>query len=101
MIGIKPDKIAEYKRLHAVVWPGVLEELTKHHIKNYSIFLHNNVLFGYLEYHGNDYDADMAAIAAAEITKKWWQETEPCQEPLADRRVGEWWSPMEQVFHME
>ncbi len=51
-IGIKDDKIEEYKKLHAKVWPEVLENLTELNFKNYSIYLHNNMLFGYMEYHG-------------------------------------------------
>jgi L-rhamnose mutarotase len=99
-IGIKPEMIEEYKKLHADVWPGVLEQLELHHVKNYSIFLHDNLLFGYMEYHGNDYEADMAAIGAAEITQQWWKVTEPCQQPLPGRKEGEWWTPMDPVFYM-
>jgi L-rhamnose mutarotase len=25
--------------------------------------------------------------------------TAPCQQPLATRDEGEWWAPMEEVFH--
>jgi L-rhamnose mutarotase len=59
VIGIRPEKIDEYKRLHAEVWPEVLERLKQTHIKNYSIFLcePENLLFGYMEYHGNDFNA--------------------------------------------
>ena len=101
VIGIKPDKIAEYKKLHAAVWPEVLTILQQHHVKNYSIFLQDNLLFGYLEYHGNDYAADMRQVAAAEATQRWWKLTEPCQEPLSSRKNGEWWATMEKVFHMD
>ena len=45
MIGIKPEKIDEYKKLHDKVWPEVLENLTELNCKNYSIYLHNNLLF--------------------------------------------------------
>jgi L-rhamnose mutarotase len=100
-IGIKPEKLEEYKHLHAAAWPGVLEQLRAHHVKNYSIFWHDNLLFGYLEYHGDDYAADMAAVGAAEITQQWWRETDPCQIPLTTAKEGEWWVNMQQVFHME
>ena len=50
VIGVKPDMIAEYKRLHAAVWPEVLELISKSNIRNYTIFLREpeNLLFGYL-----------------------------------------------------
>ena len=101
VIALKPEKITEYKRLHAAVWPEVLAVLKKHNVANYSIFLKDNLLFAYLEYHGTDYAADMQQVAAAAVTQRWWQLTEPCQQPLTTRAPGEWWAFMEEVFHMD
>ncbi|PWJ11746.1 L-rhamnose mutarotase [Jannaschia seohaensis] len=100
MIGIRPEKIKEYKRLHADAWPGVLRQIADSNIRNFSIFLREpeNVLFGYLEYHGDDFSADMARMADDPDTQEWWRLTDPCQEPLASRAPGEQWSFMEQVF---
>ena len=39
VIGIKPEKIVEYKRLHANTWPGVLAMIRECNIRNYSIYL--------------------------------------------------------------
>ena len=49
VIGIAPERIDEYKALHAAVWPQVLERLRQAHVRNYSIFLRQpeNLLFGY------------------------------------------------------
>lgn len=103
VIGIKPEKIAEYKKLHAQAWPEILDRLSKSNIHNYSIFLREpeNLLFGYWEYHGEDFEADMAAIAADPKTQEWWNYTDPCQTPLASRAAGEQWSMMEEVFYKE
>ena len=103
MIGIKPDKIAEYKRLHADVWPEVLEQIKKANIRNYSIFLREpeNLLFGYWEYHGTDFAADMAKIAKDPKTIEWWALTDPCQAPLDSRADGEQWAMMENVFYTD
>jgi|SRR6185437_8637929 len=101
VIQIKPNKIEEYKHLHQHVWSDLLAILSKYHIKNYSIFLKNNWLFGYLEYHGNNYTDDMKKIANEEVTKRWWQLTAPCQEPLSTSEPDEWWSLMQEVFHLE
>ncbi|MET0596709.1 MAG: L-rhamnose mutarotase [Mesorhizobium sp.] len=101
VIGLKPERIAEYKRLHAAVWPEVLEMITACDIRNYSIFLKEpeNLLFGYWEYHGTDFAADAARMAADPRTQEWWAVCMPCQEPLATRKEGEWWAMMEEVFH--
>ena len=37
--GLKPDKVAQYKKLHAAVWPAVQKTITESNIWNYSIFL--------------------------------------------------------------
>ena len=57
VIGIKPERIADYKRTHAAVWPEVLAKIADCNIKNYTIFLREpeNLLFAYFEYHGQDY----------------------------------------------
>jgi L-rhamnose mutarotase len=100
---LKPEHVAEYKRLHAAVWPGVLARITASHIRNYTIFLKEpeNLLFGYWEYHGTDFAADMAAMAADPTTQAWWKLCSPCQEPFETRKPGEWWAMMEPVFHLD
>jgi L-rhamnose mutarotase len=101
VIGLKPEKIAEYKRLHADAWPDILDMISKCNIRNYSIFLKEpeNLLFGYWEYHGTDFDADAAKMAADPRTQEWWDVCMPCQTPLETRKDGEWWAMMEEVFH--
>ncbi|MGR3837973.1 MAG: L-rhamnose mutarotase [Cognatishimia sp.] len=103
MIGIKPEKINEYKALHANAWPEVLSQIRDSNIRNYTIFLREpeNVLFGYWEYHGEDFDADMAEMAKDPKTREWWAFTDPCQTPFDTRSEGEQWSMMEEVFHTE
>ena len=103
VIGIRPEKIAEYKALHAAAWPGVLKRIAAANIRNYTIFLREpeNLLFGYWEYHGSDFAADMALIAADPETQRWWKLCGPCQSPLATRAPGEHWAFMEAVFHVD
>ncbi|MBN8184350.1 MULTISPECIES: L-rhamnose mutarotase [Stappiaceae] len=101
VIGLEPEKVAEYKRLHAAVWPEILDMISKCNIRNYSIFLKEpeNLLFGYWEYHGTDFEADAAKMAADPKTQEWWDVCMPCQKPLDTRKDGEWWAMMEEVFH--
>ena len=101
VIKVKPEKIDEYKKLHADVWPEVLNKITECNIRNYSIYLIDNTLFSYFEYIGNDFNADMAIMAADPITQKWWDVCKPCQAPLESRSEGEWWANMEEVFHLD
>jgi L-rhamnose mutarotase len=106
VIGLRPEKLAEYKKLHAAVWPEVAKSIREAHIRNYSIYLRKledgrYYLFSYFEYVGQDFQADMAKMAANPEVKRWWTFTDPCQKPLPDRREGEWWSAMEEVFHQD
>ena len=79
----------------------VLENLTELNFKNYSIYLHNNMLFGYMEYHGNDIERDNQLMANNKKVQEWWSICGPCQIPDPNRKKGEWWSVMEEVFHHE
>jgi L-rhamnose mutarotase len=101
VIGLKPEAEEEYRKYHGAVWPGVLAAIAACHIRNYSIFLHDHTLFAYFEYHGSDYAADMAKMAADKTTQEWWAIMEPMQSPLPDRKPGAWWTEMEEVFHAD
>lgn len=103
VIGVKPEKLDEYKRLHAAVWPDVLAQIAQSNIRNYTIFLREpeNLLFGYWEYHGTDFEGDMARMAQDPRTQEWWSFTDPCQNPLPSRAEGEKWAPMTEVFHTD
>ena len=103
VIGIRPEKIVEYKALHADVWPEILQGLRAANVRNYSIFLREpeNLLFSYWEYHGDAFEADMQSIADQPITRRWWALCGPCQVPLASRAPGEHWAMLEAVFLME
>jgi L-rhamnose mutarotase len=106
VIGLRQGKVDEYKKLHAAVWPDVLKMIKECHIQNYSIYLRQlgdgqHYLFSYFEYLGTDFEGDMARMAADPTTRRWWSFCEPCQQPLADHAPGEWWSSMDEVFHLD
>jgi len=106
VIELKADQVGEYKRLHAAVWPEVLEMIRGCHIRNYSIYLRQlddgrHYLFSYFEYFGDDFAADLAKMAADPATRRWWAVCKPCQQPLESRAAEEWWAGMEEVFHCD
>lgn len=106
VIEVKEDKIEEYRKLHARVWPGVLQMIKACNIRNYSIYLRKlpdgrHYLFSYFEYTGNDFAADCDKMAADPTTQKWWDVCKPCHVPFDDRAEGEWWAGMEEVFHCD
>lgn len=101
VIRVKPERLDEYRALHRAVPEAVLTRLRASHIGNYSIHLLGDRLFSYFEYAGDDLTADLAALAEDEATKRWWELTDPCQEPVPEAAPGEWWAATEQVFLME
>jgi L-rhamnose mutarotase len=100
VIGIRPDKIGQYKALHADTNPGVRDLLNKYHMHNFSIYLHKiegkYYEFGYYEYTGDDYEGDMAKLDAEPRTKEWLAVCDPLQIPLKGYKS---WAVMEEVYH--
>ncbi|WP_239616085.1 L-rhamnose mutarotase [Cohnella mopanensis] len=101
VIHVRAEKLQEYKRLHAAVWPDVLAMIKGCHIENYSIFYRDDYLFSYFEYAGNDFSADMAIMAADPRTREWWKLTDLCQYKVSSAAENDWWAPMEEVFHLD
>ena len=101
VLKVRPEFRDEYVRHHAAVWPGVLAQLRRSNIRNYSIYLRDGILFAYFEYVGGDFAADMRAMAADPETQRWWALMEPMQEKWPTARPDEWWSTMTEVFHTD
>lgn len=101
VIQVKPEKLEEYKHLHANPWPEIDSMLKVCNIQNYSIYYRDGLLFSYLEYTGEDFEADMEKMAADSLTNVWWALTDPCQEPVESAKEGVWWADMEEVYHLD
>jgi L-rhamnose mutarotase len=101
VIGIKTDQISAYEALHAASNSGVRDLLAKYHMHNFSIYMHplddgKYYLFGYYEYTGTDYKADMDKLAAEPRNQKWLAVTGPMQNPLYGVQS---WAMMKEVYH--
>ena len=101
VIGMKPEHIEEYKRLHADDNPGVRDLLTIANMENFSIFMHQfddgkYYLFGYYEYTGTDFEKDMADLAKKDRNIEWLKVCDPMQIPFEGKNS---WSEMEQVYY--
>jgi len=104
-IRLRPESAAEYIRVHAAVWPGVLARITACNIHDYSIFYDEGLglLFASYKYTGTNFDADMKKMAEDEETKRWWKVTDRMQKSLNEGATGseggEWWREMKEVFY--
>jgi L-rhamnose mutarotase len=102
-IGLRKECLEEYKRIHVKLWPEIEGAIKEAGITNYSIYYVDGQLFGYFEYTGPDqeYAARMRRLAEAPRMREWWNITEPMQITRSDRRAGDWWTQMEEVFHLD
>jgi L-rhamnose mutarotase len=100
LIGLRPEKLEEYRRNHAGVWPEILKAIRKAGIRNYSIFHFGGQLFAYFEYTGppEEFEARMEDLARAPRMREWLDIMDPSQLPVEGRAPGEWWANMEEVF---
>jgi L-rhamnose mutarotase len=101
VIGLKPEGVVLYERLHSDPWPDVVAALQRAGIDNFTIYRYRNLLFSYFEYHGNDLAADEARMAADPRVKEWLELCNPLQEPLAERQPDEWWMVIPEVYHSD
>jgi L-rhamnose mutarotase len=99
VIRLRPECVAAYRALHADSQPGVRDLLAKYHLENLSIFLQQIGAewfeFGYYEYRGAAFAADMAALAREPRNQAWLEVCDPMQLPL-DGETG--WAVMEQIY---
>ena len=95
---LRPGAESEYRRRHAAVWPEMLAELTAAGASNYSIFLHGNDLFGYLEV--EELRRFQDHMAASEVNARWQADMGDLIDPLTDPETG-CHRQLDEVFHLE
>jgi L-rhamnose mutarotase len=96
---VKPDRIEEYTRAHAAVWPEMVQALADTGWHNYSLFVRQDgLLIGYVE--SADLAAAQRAMAATEVNARWQAEMGDFFEDL-DVPPDEGFLLLDEVFHLE
>ncbi|KAL4934597.1 L-rhamnose mutarotase [Aspergillus undulatus] len=106
IVHLKPSALAAYKECHANVWPEVLQQIKECNIRDYSIFYDNDrTLFATMKYVGDDYECDMAKMAANPKVREWWAMTDGMQESpnpgATSSEGGGWWKVLDEVFYTD
>jgi cytidyltransferase-like protein len=101
IIGLKKEFEEQYIAIHNHTFPEVLDRIHRSNIHDYSIFLHNGILFSHMVYSGTNYKADMNAIGTDKSTQDWWKLTDQMQQPLESRKENEWWAGISLWFSHE
>lgn len=95
---VRPDKLAEYTRLHREVWPELLADMRAASIRNYSIFAHGSELFAYLEC--DDWETTLAALAASDANRRWQERMREFLATPVDPDQAEPLDLLKEVFFM-
>jgi L-rhamnose mutarotase len=99
LIKLRPEHVEAYLKLHADDHPGVRDLLQKYNLRNFNIFLQKIdnqwFEFGYYEYVGINFSADMTALANEPRNIYWLEICNPMQIPL-DGETG--WTIMNPIY---
>ena len=96
---LKPEKIAEYDEMHGKPWPEILKTIYDCNLRNYSIFRHEDLVFAYFEYVGDDYDAKKTKMELCPHMQRWWTFSKPCFVKYSIRPDSEFYADMKQIFY--
>jgi L-rhamnose mutarotase len=92
---LKPGNEALYKQKHDEIWPELLEFLRRDGVRNYSIYRHGLLLFGYLE---RDTPPPKGKPTDP-VVWRWWEMMAPLMETNPDFSPVQ--EPLEEMFHMD
>ena len=99
LIQVRQEKLEEYKRIHAEVWPDLLDELRAAGMRNYSLWLRPDGLeFGYLEC--DDWDAACRYLDASEVHSRWQEAMQEFLLTPPGSQGGQPIQMLEQVFFL-
>lgn len=94
---VRPERLAEYRRRHARVWPEMLAALRDAGWHDYSLFLREDgLLVGYLL--TEDFEAARAAMEATDVNSRWQAEMAPF---FVDGRPDHQMRVLTEVFNLD
>jgi L-rhamnose mutarotase len=97
---VKPERLVEYRKRHAAVWPEMLRALNDADWNNYSIFVRDDgLLIGYFE--TADRAAAQAAMAATEVNARWQAEMAEFFEDLGEQAPDTGFLVLDEIFNLE
>lgn len=98
MIRLRPGQAGAYRRTHQAVWPEVIEANRRAGIRNHSTFVHDDMVFGYLEC--DDYAKTEELRAQSDAFQRWIELHTDIFEP--DPATGGFkMDVLEEAFHQD
>lgn len=96
---IKAGAIDDYVREHRRVWPELLAKLKAVGISDYSIFRRGQDLTLVLRV--DDFDKAWDELDRDPVNRKWQEFMAPLFEEVPDKKDGERFAMLEEVFYLE
>ena len=96
---IKADAIEEYEREHQRVWPELLAKLKAVGISEYSIFRRGQELV--LSLRVEDFDRAWDELDRDPVNLRWQEFMDRLFEPVPEKREGERFAMMKEVFYLK
>lgn len=101
MLKVRAERLEEYRRHHAAVWPEMLEALRASGWHNYSLFVRDDgLLFGYFETPDSLQEAQ-ARMAATAVNTRWQEFMAPYFESPSNARPDEMFLELSEIFHLD
>jgi len=101
LLKVRQDRLDEYVKHHAAVWPEMLEALRRTGWHNYSLFLREDgLLFGYFET-PDSFQAALDGMSEEEVNQRWQDFMMPYVETLGGAHPDESMLELREVFHLD
>lgn len=79
---VRPGYEEEYRRRHDEIWPEMIDVLREAGVRNYSIFRHGLMLFGYFE--TDNLERTQRYLANSEVNRRWGESMVPVMKMEID-----------------
>ncbi|MBA2558717.1 MAG: L-rhamnose mutarotase [Propionibacteriales bacterium] len=97
---VRTDRLDEYRRRHAAVWPEMLEALHQAGWRNYSLFLRpDGLLIGYFE--TDSAEAAVERVQRSPVNSRWQTEMAEFFENLGDRTPDLGFVVLDEIFNLD
>ena len=101
VLKVKQERLEEYKRHHAAVWPEMLQALREAGWHNYSLFVREDgFLFGYFET-PESLQSAQATMLEKEVNTRWQEFMAPFFESPNNSRPDEMFVELTEIFHLD
>ena len=99
LLQVRPDRVEEYRRRHAEVWPEMRDALRSAGWRDYSLFLADDgQVVGYLEC--DDFEAARAAMEATGVDARWQEEMAELFD-LGGEHADRAMRALPEIFHLD